>query len=180
MIGVRSVIAIGALILGAGGFGAQGQKSHAEREQRQFSAEDEAVKRPVTIPDEVMKILAKDERTGDELAEEGLTTEQLPQTWFSAAKVHLGGPIEEDLIVTSVGPLRGANIDPFWVFIHNSHGYRLVLTDFVHDLIVENTRSHGYRDLVTYSMTASTISTVRFRFDGSLYQEASSKLEDLK
>jgi len=70
--------------------------------------------------------------------------------------------------------------NPFWVFIRDRDGFELVLTVFVHDLWVGKTRSHGYRDLKTFGMTASTITTVKFRFDGNQYKEYAVKTEDIK
>jgi hypothetical protein len=160
---------------------AAGQTGTARKEQTHFSAEDAAVQRPVKIPAGVMAILRNDERVRNELEWENLKPEALPGSWFSVAEVHLGPAHELDYIVAAaVGPMVGANISPFWVIVHDLHGYKLALSLSAHDLEVGRTRAHGYRGLTIYSMTASTITTVHFRFDGSEYKESSEKTEDIK
>ena len=91
---------------------AMGQKVPQPSEQLQFSAEDEGVKRPVKIPEEVLAILRKDKLVHNVLEDQELTAEKLPSAWFSAAECRLGSSRQKDLIVTAVGPLVGANINP--------------------------------------------------------------------
>jgi hypothetical protein len=84
------------------------------------------------------------------------------------------------IVAAAVGPMVGANISPFWVVIHNAHGYKLALSLSAHDLEVGRVRANGYKGLTIYSMTASTTTTVHFRFDGSEYKESSEKTEEIK
>ncbi len=150
------------------------------KEQTHFSAEDEDVNHPVAIPAEVLAILARDKQVQNVLDDQKIAPANLPSSWFSAAQVQLGSKGEQDLIVGSKGPIMGANISPFWVFIHDSHGCKLALSVSVHDLFVKRTRSHGYRDLELDAMTASRITTANFRFDGNEYKESSEKTTDIK
>ena len=160
---------------------AMGQSGTQRREQTHFSAEDAGVQHAVKIPAEVMVILRNDERVRNALEWENLKPEALPGSWFSVAVVHLGPPHELDYIVAAAeGPMVGTNISPFWVVVHNARGYKLVLALSAHDLEVGSVRANGYRDLKTYGMTASTITTVHFRFDGSEYKESSEKTENIK
>jgi len=159
---------------------APGQSELRQKEETHFSAEDENVNHPVAIPAEVMALLAKDQRVRDVLDDQNIAPANLPTSWFSAAQVRLGSKGENDFIVASKGPLLGANIDPFWVFIRDGHNYKLALSISTHDLIVKRTRAHRYRDLELDAMTASTITTAQFRFDGNAYKEFTEKTTDIK
>ena len=176
----RLSIFIAATFLTIAGLSALSQSAPKQKEQTHFSAEDEKVNHPVAIPAEALAILAKDELVQNVLEDQKIAPADLPASWFSAAQVQLGGKGEQDLIVASEGPLLGATIDPFWVFIHNSHGFKMALSISVHDLIVKRTRSHGYRDLESDGMTSSTITTAKFRFDGNEYKESNEKTTDIK
>jgi len=176
----RISIVILLTFLANSGFAACGQSPGRQREQTHFSAEDENVNHPFPIPTEVLALLAKDDLVRNVLEDEKIAAANLPTSWFSAAQVRLGGKGELDLIVASKGPLLEANIDPFYVFIHDSHGYKLALSISVQDLIVKRTRSHGYRDLESDGITASTITTGLFRFNGNEYKESSEKTTDIK
>jgi hypothetical protein len=56
----RALLATIAIALGVSGFRGLCQDLPTSREQRHFSAEDEGVKTPSRIPDEVMAILRND------------------------------------------------------------------------------------------------------------------------
>jgi hypothetical protein len=176
----RLFITFAATLLVITGQWAQCQSAPKQKEQRVFSAEDENVNHPVAIPAEVMALLAKNEDVRNVLEYEKVEPSNLPASWFSAAEVRLGNKSERDLIIASKGPLRGANIDPFWVFIHDSKGFKLALSISLHDLVVKRTRSHGYRDLELSGMTASIVTVGKFRFDGNAYRESSEKTTDIK
>ncbi len=159
---------------------ATGQGVRQQREQTHFSAEDAGVQHPVKIPAEVMAILRNDERVRITLESENLKPEALPESWFSVAEVHLGPPPEVDYVVAAEGPLIGANVSPFWVFVPRADGCRLALFVSPHDLEVGRTRTNGYRELTTYGATASTVTTMHFHFDGNGYKESSEKTEEIK
>jgi hypothetical protein len=145
------------------------QTAKASRsEQTHFSAEDESVQHPVEIPEAVLAIISKDESTRNTLEVEGKS--QLPKNWLSASEVHLAESNEQDIVVMAVGLLRGANITTFWLFRPARGGYEMLLDAPVHDLIIKNSRSNGYRDIELLSATAVTVSTVILRFDGKAYQ----------
>ncbi|HXR40737.1 MAG TPA: hypothetical protein VN776_16655 [Terracidiphilus sp.] len=150
------------------------------KEQRVFSAIDDGVNNPIAIPPRVLTLLANDEVVGDLLADQNVTPTNLPASWFSAAQVHLGPKGSKDVIVMGEGLLRGANIIPFWAFVHDGEGFRLALTVRALDLEVKRTRSRGYLDLEANAATARTVTTFKFRFDGNEYKESSEKTEDIK
>src|SRR3954454_9070809 len=99
--------------------GAQGRTvPHQATIQMHFSAEDEGVKSPVTIPPEVMVILGEDEMVKMQMENGEPRPAQVPHSWFSASKIRLGPTRRDDLIVQATGPLVGANVVAFWIFIH--------------------------------------------------------------
>jgi hypothetical protein len=160
-------------------FTAQSSHSHPA-EQTVFSAEDAEVRRPVTVPVDVLAILGKDEMVSHTLENENLPAAKLPSTWFSASTIHLSKPSQKDLVVMAKGPLAGGNVVMFWIFRRTTHGHELVLMAPAHDLAVKNSRWNGYRDIALSSMSARRISTVLCRFDGRQYTKYKSKTEDIR
>jgi hypothetical protein len=156
------------MLLACGAFAAQRKSSHSS-EQTHFSAEEDAVRDPVTIPKDVLAILRTDDAVRGALEDKNIPSEKMPLSWFSASKIHLSNPRRSDIIVVGEPPLAGANVVTFWVFRATPQGYKLVLNAPAHDLAVANTRSKGYRDIELTSMTAVQISTVLCRFDGKKY-----------
>jgi hypothetical protein len=150
------------------------------QEQTEFSAEDPGVKHPVPLPSEVLAILQRDDLVKNELKFDEKAPPQLPAGRFSASEITLGSSGEKDLIIAAEGPLVGANVNTFWVFVQSEHHYTLALTIPAHDLIVEGARTNGYRNLEAMAATAESVTTVSFRFDGHQYKEYSAKMEDIK
>jgi hypothetical protein len=74
----------------------------------QFIAEDEVVKRPVLISDDVLAILAKDELVQNELDDQKVSVGNLPSSWFSTSAIPMAGPDEIDLVVLGEGQLSSA------------------------------------------------------------------------
>jgi len=149
-------------------------------EQSEFSAEDAAVRKPVTIPEDVLAILRKDKTVLSILESQNLQPTNLPASWFSASAIHLSTSIRTDLVVVGEPPVSGGNSAIFWVFRATADGHELVLTAPAHDLIARNRRWRGCRDIELVSMTAVQISTVLWRFDGMRYTEYRSKLEPIR
>ncbi len=137
-------------------------------EQLSFSAEDTAFQKPVPIPDAAFDILRDDEFVLRTLAAEGIAPHKLPREWFSASDVHLA-PGERDLIVMAQGPLRGANICMFWVFVPSPTGLVLALRTAAHDLIAANARTRGHRNLQALSATSQQLTTITYHFEGDEY-----------
>jgi hypothetical protein len=158
---------------------AQGKAVHSA-EQMQFSAEDSGVKRPITIPDDVLAILRQDKLVRNVLENEETPVAKLPSSWFSASEVHLSNSTETDLIIVAEGPLAGANVDVFWVFVPAVHGHDLVLTAPAHDLIVRKARWKGYREIEMSGETAVEFSSVLFRWDGRKYVVCREKSEHIR
>lgn len=152
------------------GVRAMSQDETSPSEQVQFSAEDESVKQPISIPPDAWSILKKDSNVLEVLASQNLKAGQLPASWFVASEVHLDGPNERDLVVIGKGMLQGANLTTFWVFAQSPQGLKLVLTLPAHDLFIEQTRTKGYRNIQAVMMTAGRVSTAELRFDGAEYR----------
>jgi hypothetical protein len=139
-------------------------------EQVQFSVEDETAKHPVSIPEDAWSILKKDAGVLEVLTNRSLSVNQLPASWFTASEVHLKVRNESDLVVVGKGPLQGANVTTFWVFLRRPQGLVLVLSAPAHDLIIKPTRRNGYKTIEIASTTAVRLSKVTFRFDRNQYR----------
>lgn len=163
---VASVLIVGIVLTGSSGAPAQ---RHAQTEQRHFSAEDEGVQRPVSIPQSVLDILVKDDGVREVMENEDPPRKTAPESWFSASEIHLAGPNEKDLIVVGEGSLSGANVVMFWVFRPAAGGYDLVLTGSAHDLDVLNKRWQGYREIELSAESAVEFFSSTFRWDGHRY-----------
>jgi hypothetical protein len=157
----------------------EGKDSHSS-EQLQFSAADAGVDRPVPMPQGVWNVLRTDELVRDTLKGEDISPEKIPLSWFSVSAIHLSSSKKVDFVVMGEGPLRGANVIPFWVFCATARGYAMVLTAPAFELDVKNTRWKGHRDIELSSLTAVQMSTVSLRFDGERYVEYRSTSEPIK
>jgi len=175
----RSVFFLFASLAICGALSAQDKHSHSA-EQSVFSAEDDAVKKPAAIPEDVLAILAKDGMVSRTREDENLPAEKIPRSWFSASAIHLSKSGKTDFVVMAKGPLAGGNVVTFWIFRGTAHGHELVLTAPMHDLVVRHSRRNGYRDVELTSMSAVKISSVLCRFDGKRYARYKSKIEDIR
>ncbi len=147
-------------------------------EQREFSAMAENVKRPVTLPPSVIRLLKDDRDVKHVMESLGLPSDQLPLSWFLASEVHLSERNEKDLVV--VGTILGANVTTFWIFRPEHGGFELPLDGApALQLNIKNTRSHGYRDVELVAATAVTVSTVVCKFDGRIYKTYSSSTKPI-
>jgi hypothetical protein len=78
-------------------------------EQGQFSAEDETVKRPIVLPDGVLRLIKEDPSVAEALKNEVPPATQIPKGWLMESEVHLAGPDEKGIIVVATGLLLGAH-----------------------------------------------------------------------
>ena len=157
-----------------------GRQQRSISVQENFSAEEEGVKKPVPLPVDVLKILAQDERVRRQMEKEDPKPAEVPGSWFSASEIRLGPSKESDLIVQATGPLVGANIVVFWVFIRAGDRWKMALMVPAHDLRVMRKHNDEYRNIEASGETCCTITMGRFRFDGSHYQKYFEKTEDIK
>jgi hypothetical protein len=163
MIRAAVLISLLAVLLGV----AQPARTQAA-EQTDFSAEEESVSKPAVLPPAVKQILADDRMVSGVLKYEGL--QELPDKWLAASIVHLDGLSEMDLLVEGEGPLRGANVNSFWIFRPTSTGFIQILYTPAHDLTIKRSRARGYRDIEIVSLTAMRMLTAEYKFDGNEYK----------
>jgi len=130
------------------------------------------------VPAPALETLKADNTVRSCLENQKLSPDQLPVSWFSAARIHLAGPEEDDLLVQPVfSPERSRcfhGVDCcawFWVFRQAGKGYELVLKVFAGALSVRESIRNGYRDIQATSGNANGFTTVTFRFDGTRYKE---------
>jgi hypothetical protein len=146
----------------------------AEVEQTAFSAEDDKVQKPASIPDDVLKLLASDERVSGCLSTDNVSAQDL-SGWFSASEISLNADSYPDYVIAASNPcLFGANINPFWVFVGSKQGHFLALNVYVHDLNVQSARHAGFRDIVTFKLSSTTIYESTFHFKNGEYVVAHS------
>ena len=159
---------------------AQERKKFELTEQTNFSIETsiEKIEKPVPLPSGVLQLLKKDEDALESsvgCTDEGGGPDALQASWFVASEVHLGRQDEKDLVVLAANQcLNGANVGPFWVARKTKQGYQLVLSTGGHDLKILDSRSKGFRNIRRASLTAVTVSTTTYHFDGQRYQEFNS------
>ena len=149
---------------------AKDKQNTVSSEQVHFSAEDAGVKRPVSIPKDVLEILAQDETVQSELEDENIRPQNIPSSWFSASAIHLTTSGKNDLVVVGQPPVSGGNVALFWIFSATSRGYRTVLMAPAHDLVIEKKYWNHYKEIELLSATAEVVSTVLCRFDGTEYK----------
>ena len=149
-------------------------------DQTHFNAEDGVRMHSIRIPANVLTILARDPMVSKTMHDADPALTQPSQSWFSAAKIHLAGPEENDLLVMAEGPFLGANVVNFWVFRLTPQGPNLVLDGPAHDLIISRTRWMGLRDVKLLSATATRVHTVLLRFNGERFVTFSDRWEDIK
>jgi hypothetical protein len=152
----------------------------SDLEQRRFSAEDETLTRPASIPSEVTVLLAQDSDVKYALADKHLGPDAVPSSWFLASEIHLRNTREKDLVVIAQGPLTGANVTTFWIFRPGDHRYELLLKAPAHTMVVNSARSNGYEDVELWSATAITESSVLCRFDARTYRPSTRKSKPIR
>lgn len=149
--------------------GVKGERLH-QPEQTEFSAEDEAVKVPVVLPQGVLDILRSDEMVRMAMMNQEPQIKKLPSSWFSGSVIHLGAPGETDFVVAGNPPLSGANVTTFWVIRSTPNGFEVVLNAPAHDLWVKGSSTSGLRNIEMVAATAVQVHTVLWRFDGKSYK----------
>jgi hypothetical protein len=135
-----------------------------------FSAEDDKFPHAVPIPSCVRRLLAIDRDVVSALEYEQLSPEQLPSDWFTASERDLGQSGGTYLVVMAAGLMRGANINPFWIFRHAPNSCDLLLSVGAHDLEVLKARTNGLPDVKIASATAVDYFESKYKFDGKNYQ----------
>ncbi len=155
-------------------------------EQSRFAVESVPIQAPAEIPPDILALLRKDTYVRTCL-EEGDLEEKIRATWFVGANIHLSSSSESDLIVMprelKQAPsenrcLLGANVGPFWIFKRVANGFPLVLELHTVGVTILKAQTNGYRDIQSEKIlqAGAYISTERYKFNGHVYQVASSKV----
>jgi len=155
---------------------AQQQTKGRIGEQTGFGAE-EAVRRPVELPPDVLRILRSNSDIQRSCLKRVGSADEIPSSWFIGSRVNLNRDNLPDLVVSSAPAnpcLGGANIVPFWVFRNTSKGHQLVLDVSTFNLEILKSRSGRYRDIQTEELTAVKILRARYKFNGRRYRVARS------
>jgi hypothetical protein len=134
-----------------------------------FSAEDDKFPKAVPLSSCIRRLLASDQDVANTLQYEHLSPDQLPEDWFTAAERDLGQNAGTYFVVMGAGLMRGANINPFWIFVLDS--CRLLLSTGAHNLEVLKTETNGLPDVKIAAATAVSYFENQFTFDGHNYQE---------
>lgn len=144
--------------------------AHQQSQQSTFGAE-ERIKRPITLPEDILKILKQDKRNQESL-KEGQSVNDISASWFTASEIYLNDDKLPDLIVMATDPhLFGANVVPFWVFQKTPQGNKLVLSVSALVLEVLKSKTNGYYDIRTSVATAREVLTTIFTFNGETYSK---------
>jgi hypothetical protein len=146
------------------------------------------VKKPVQISDRALEVLIDTLSPGTInciQSTNALTPEQIPGSWFVGSEIHLDGPDEVDLIVLparmageSPSPNRclgAAHGGPFWILRHINGRYELLLETYADGLSVLESRTNLYRDIETWSTTAVSTTSLRYKMDVAQYQLSEKK-----
>jgi hypothetical protein len=150
---------------------AQQPSRTAGHPQSSFSSEDDKFPGAVPLPNCVRRLLASDRDVVNGLKYEHLSSEQLPADWFTASEQSLGQNNGTFLIVMGATMMRGANINPFWIFRQTVNSCDLLLSVGAHDLEVLKTRTNGLPDIEIAALTAIRYFENEFKFDGHSYRE---------
>ena len=76
------------------------------------------------------------------------------------------------LVVTGAKMMRGANVNPFWIFLRSGESCETVLKVGAHDIDALKTRTNGLPDIKIVAMTAVSVGESWYKFDGKTYQLA--------
>jgi hypothetical protein len=137
---------------------------------KSFSAEDDKLPHPVPLPNCVRRLLASDQHVVNTLKYEQISPEKLPTDWFTASEQDLELTDGTLLVVMGAGLMRGANINPFWIFRQSTNACDLLLTVGAHDVEILTTKTNRLPDIETIALTAVRYFENQYRFDGRNYQ----------
>lgn len=150
---------------------AQANPAKQGGEQTSFSVESD-FQHPVPLDEAAKEALATSPTLADDLKRKHIEPKDLPHSWFTASKVHLGDG-EVGLVVMGVDGLLGANTAPFWVLRKTAEGYNLALDTIGSQLEVLKTKTNGAFDIKASALTGVAYwGSLGYEFDGRAYQLA--------
>jgi len=136
--------------------------------QREFSADDAEVQHPATLPDSILNVLAH-----DQVIEELDGRPQPSGSVFSAEKLRSPSPGTQLYMVMGVGPLKGANVSPFWLIRENSrtHQAAILWSSGALNVSLHYRSGSSYPEITSGSVTMqhANVFTYRYRSDKEKY-----------
>jgi hypothetical protein len=166
---VFNVFAAGSLISRVA---AQAPPEFFSEPPKSFSAEDATFPNAIPLPECARRLLAQDTKTAGPLKYEAMSPEELPEDWFTASEETLGQGSEKLLVVMGAKMMRGANINPFWIFRRSGQTCKVILSVAAHNLVVLKRRTNGLPDIQIGGSTAVTLFESWYEFDGESYRRA--------
>jgi hypothetical protein len=146
------------------------QETTPAREQTVFH-EYEPVQHAVPLSPEVLQVLLRRKEVKEVLEFASKEGRDNPSQFFEAAKVHLRGSDEADLVVQGYPPVSGADNAWFWVVLL-AHGAtpRIVLWGHADSLEVMSSRTNGYRNIhCSWSSASGETIEWKYHFNGEKY-----------
>jgi len=140
-----------------------------QHEQTVFGTDDSPVERPVSVPSNAIKILAKDPDVSHELSSHHLPPGKIPSDWSVASEVHLSTSKAPDDVVIARSFLAGANVTTFWIFMSTAHGLDLVLKVRAQTLTITPPRVDGRLSIEAAALIGGRVAKRLYKFDGSRY-----------
>jgi hypothetical protein len=146
-------------------------------EQMSFS-EDAPLQHTVALSPDVLEVLFQTQEARQALNFASDSTQDHPARLFRATEVHLSRPDETDLVVIGVPPMSGADCGWFWIVRLTRGGPQVVLFAGANSLDLRDSRTSGYRDIVTTSASAGTSEETTFHFNGKSYKAWKKKTQN--
>jgi hypothetical protein len=145
---------------------AQRKRTKQMQEGVTFSLEM-PMKRTVRLPEEVLEILAREERVSSCLEGEQKDIDNV----FSTAPIDLDSDGKMDVVVKAEDAcLWGANQGPFWVFVRTEQGFQLIFHTYGLGISIESSSTNGFRDISTGAAQVRESFDATYKFDGQTYQ----------
>jgi hypothetical protein len=166
----RTVLTFALVAVASGVSIAQVQETTHAREQTVFH-EYEPVPHAVPLTPEVRQVLLRTKAVKEALKFASKEQQDNPSQFFEAAKVHLRGSDEANLVVKGYPPVSGADNAWFWVVLL-AHGAvpKIVLWGHADSLEVTTNRTNGYRNIrCSWSSAAGETLEWKCHFNGEKY-----------
>jgi hypothetical protein len=148
-----------------------GKETQQVSEQLAF-AEDQEIEHPVPLPPSVLRLLLRDNFIKEAFDSADESDRKDPSRILRAGEIHLADLDEVDMVVIGYSPMAGADSAWFWVVRSANRNPQLVLAASGNAISFQDSRTLGFRDVVTVRASASQSSETTYRFDGAEYKQS--------